>query len=993
MRPSVRRLLRRVVFAVALVASSWGPGASIAFGQQAPSPGAPAGNDSPLYGGNYFNQRYSGLNQITPSNVASLKGVCEFRVDTKSELLPHSSFETSPIEVNGTLYVTGPLDQLSAIDATTCATRWNYTPELLDRELLPLCCAFVNRGVAIGDGKVFIARLDARLVALDQNTGQVVWNVSATGVASDSPSNGYSETMAPQFFKPANANGLVIVGVSGGEYEGRGRVTAFDSATGAIRWGPTFTTNQAVPQFDDPAGNAAQSGGPVWQTPPIDPALGMVYVNVGNPAPDADGSVRPGNNPDSDSLVALDLATGTRKWGYQQVHHDIWDHDSASPPILFDIPGPGGTVVHGLGEASKTGWVYLLDRATGQPLPQFSAPATAVPQEPTQATSPTQPIPNAPAFVPNGRGGTNIADCTPPVVYRGVLLSPEPIFTPFSDGPHLICTGAAGGSEWSPHSFSQQTNAMYVCGVNQGQVYTKEPDETHVQVKQPFLRFGSAFIAPPAAKKFGTLTALDVTTNTIKWQRRGDKDNVFTKECIAGSLATAGGLVFVGEGTGTIDAFDASTRATLWQFQTGAGVNAPPITYSVGGRQYVAVAAGGNSLANTPRPSETIWVFATNGTIGPAAAPVTPAPRAANTDEVEIDAFQFQPSEIHIRPGTTVTWKNGDDVAHTATADRNPADPANPYEFSSPLLESDDSFSHTFTRAGEFPYHCNPHPAMTANVVVDPNAPEGGEIVQLTADEPAIDPNEAADLHAAVESTMDLDGGRSAVRVPSVTIDPAGEASVRFAIRNEGTDPRAVATSALADLKTILETVSQSSDAARITSTTVFGTCPVANEAGQVPESIVLRGVLSAERAAQIDWSSVAPEDLGSVLASLWLHPALTDKAEPGAGATLPEDAEPGLPGQMSVMLGHMNLAVEALSAGDSQGARSQFNQFFDIWDEANQDIDITYPDRFDALDRAVTSAKAAMIEPTKKREAFRQSLLAIRAALSSLADDMGLAR
>jgi quinohemoprotein ethanol dehydrogenase len=987
MRVLNRRLVANIVFTTALAVSWFAPSASVAHAQQA-SAGAPAGNDWPVYGGNYFNQRFSSLNQINTSNVASLKGVCTFTVDTDKALLPHSSFESSPIEVNGMLFLTGPLDQVFALDATTCQERWKYEPELLNRSLLPLCCAFVNRGVAFGDGKVFIAQLDARLVALDQRNGDVVWNVNATGVPTDSPSNGYSETMAPQFFKPATGNGLVIVGVSGGEYEGRGRITAFDSATGAIRWGPTFMTNQPVPQFDDPAGNDAQSGGPIWQTPAVDPTLGSLYVNVGNPAPDADGSVRPGENRDTDSVVALDLATGARKWGYQEVHHDIWDYDAASPPILFDLPGPGGTVVHGLGQAGKTGWVYLLNRETGTPLPQFEAPETPVPQEATQATNPTQPIPNAPAFVPNGRGGTNIADCTPPVVYRGVLLAPESIFTPFSDGPHLICPGAAGGSEWSPHSFNPQMNTMFVCGVNQGQVYTKEPDETHVQLRQPFLRFGSAFIAPPAAKKFGTLTALDVVSNTIKWQKRGDRDPFFNRECIAGTLATAGGLVFVGEGNGNFDAFDAATGDNKLHFQTGAGVNAPPITYSVNGRQFVAVASGGNALAASPRPAEKLWVFATNGTIGPVAAPATPAPVAANEDKVDIDAFQFQPAEIHIRPGTTVTWKNGDDVAHTATADRNPADPANPYEFSSPLLLDGDEFSHTFTRAGEFPYHCNPHPGMTAKVVVDPNAPAGGEIIQLRAQEPADDPDQAADLKAAVESTLDLDAQRDAIRVPRATIDSTGEATVQFAVRNSGTDPQAVTASALDDVKAILQAVSQSPDASRITNTTVIGTYPVVNESGMVPESIVLRAGLSAERAGQIDWSTLAPQDLASTLDSLWMHPVLTGEAEP-VGVVPDDVTTAGLGGQVASMAGHVNMAIEALSSGDPDAARSQFLQFFGTFDDVDDEIDAAYPARFKTLQADVNRVQTAFTSKHRDYDTMRQSLLSLRNTLNGLLGDL----
>jgi quinohemoprotein ethanol dehydrogenase len=987
-----------MLLVAALIASGSGPDASVAFGQQTlPTTvtrpvGEPAGNDWTLYGGNYFNQRFSSLDQINTGNVANLKGVCTFRLDIDRELLHHSSLETSPIEINGTLFLTGPLNQVYAIDATTCHERWKYEPDLLDITLMPLCCAFVNRGVAYGDGKLYMGRLDARLVALDQNTGKELWNVNATGVPTDSGRNGYSETMAPQFFKPANGNGLVIIGVSGGEYEGRGRVTAFDSATGAIRWGPTFLTNQAVPQFDGAAGNDAQSGGPLWQTPAIDPGLGMLYVSVGNPAPDADGSVRPGENRDSDSVLGINLANGQIQWRYQEVHHDIWDYDAASPPILFDLPGPGGTVVHGLGQAGKTGWVYLLDRTTGLPLPQFTAPETAVPQEPTQLTNPTQPIPQGPAFVPNGRGGTNINECTPPVVYRGVLLSPEPIFTPFSDGPHLICPGAAGGSEWSPHSFSQQTNFMYVCGVNQGQVYTKEPDDTHAQLRQPVLRFGSAFIAPPNAKKFGTFTALDVTTNTIAWQRRGDRDPVFQKECIAGSLATAGGLVFVGEGSGTFDAFDARTGQTLWQFQTGDGVNAPGITYAVNGRQYVAVGSGGNTLANTSRRANTLWIFALNGTLGPVAAPPAPTESVANENRVDIDAFQFQPFEIHVRPGTTVTWENDDDTAHTATADRNPADPANPYEFSSPLLFKGQSFSHRFDQAGEFPYHCNPHPGMLGKVVVDPNAAAEGEVILLRAPTATSDPEEALDLKIAVESTLDLNLQRDAVRVPRVTVNPAGEATVQFAVRNVGDDGPAVTAAAFEDARTILRTLSQSTETSRIHSMTVLGTYPVVNKAGAVPETIVLRAELSAERARLLNWDALGANDLASALDVLWLHPVLTSSPEGETSGAPDPGTGTGLLGQVNTMLSRVNLALESLSVGEASVARARFSQFSTTWKVAQEQIANGYPARFNALRTHISTAELALAAQPRDYDAYRVSLLSLRTALNDLADDIEVA-
>ncbi|HYY89584.1 MAG TPA: PQQ-binding-like beta-propeller repeat protein, partial [Chloroflexota bacterium] len=574
---SAGRVFGRALAVLGLILAAVPPAAlSAAPADQAVAPVSDAaGNDWGTYGGNYFNQRYSSLNQINAGNVANLKGVCVFHTTQNGvdpDLLNTSGFESSPIVIGGTMYLTGPQSQVWAIDATNCSLKWKYTPDLLGTRLLPICCGQVNRGVAVGGGRVYVAQLDAKLVALDQNTGNVVWSTQV-----DDPRAGYAETMAPLYY-----NGRVYIGVSGAEYEIRGHFTAYDAATGNQVWrfytipGPGEFGHETWPQDT----NAWMGGGgSVWQTPALDPDLGMIYITVGNNSPDVDGSVRAGDNLFSESMVALDLNTGQRKWHFQQVHHDIWDLDTVSPNILFDTT-LNGRPVKGIGEAGKTGWVYLLDRSNGQPL--IGVNETPVPQMELQKTAPTQPVPVGDSFVPT----MDASQCNPPVAVGGQMLQPHGAFYPFGVEPQLSCPGANGGSEWSTSSYSPQTELFYTCGIHQPMVWTLEPDQ--LQRQQPVLRLGSVFAQAPNAQTYGTLTAIDVHTNKIRWQNRLDQ------MCVGGSSTTAGNLVFLGEANGNFNAYNAQTGQRLWSFQTGAGANAPPVSYTVGGTQYVAVASGGN---------------------------------------------------------------------------------------------------------------------------------------------------------------------------------------------------------------------------------------------------------------------------------------------------------------------------------------------------------------------------------------------------------------
>jgi alcohol dehydrogenase (cytochrome c) len=690
----LRSVAPRVFVVVALIAiASAFPALSraqtpVAAPTSAPA-GEPADQEWTTYGGNLYNQRFSGLDQVNAQNVKDLKGAWVYHTNVFSS---GTSFESVPIVVDGVMYLTGPQSQVYALDARNGQEKWKYVPTIQDLVSLPLCCGQVNRGVAVGDGLVFVGQVDGKLTALRQDTGEVAWSVDV-----GDPRAGYSETMAPIYF-----DGLVYIGVSGAEYEIRGYVTAYDAKSGNQVW--RFYT---IPEPGQPGSETwpqdnemwKYGGGSMWQSPAVDPDLGMLYIQVGNPSPDLDGTMRAGDNLFTESIVALDLKTGEYKWHFQEIHHDIWDYDTVSPNVLFDVQVNGQTV-KGLGQAGKTGWVYLLNRETGEPL--VGIEEKPVPQMEEQHTAATQPFPVGDSFVP--------LEC-PEKIGNYPMGS---IFTPFGADPVLICPGANGGSEWSASSYSPQTEMMYVCGIHQPQIWTFKPDK----LEPGTLRLGSAFITPPGGKTSGTFTGIDVKTNKIGWQAQLDQ------MCIGGSLATAGGLVFVGEANGNFDAFDAKTGDRLWQFQTGAGVNAPAMTYEIDGKQYIAVASGGNFQLNFPR-GDALWVFSLDGTLGPVAAPPAPSSEvAANayaTDHVSIVDFAFQPGTIIVPPGTTVTWTNDGAQPHSATST---VSETNAVKFDSGILNPGQSYSFSFEKAGTYDYFCVVHPFMRGKVIVDQNAPK-----------------------------------------------------------------------------------------------------------------------------------------------------------------------------------------------------------------------------------------------------------------------------
>jgi quinohemoprotein ethanol dehydrogenase len=535
-------------------------------------------------GGDLYNRRYSPLTEINRDNVSELKGVWRTRLGG-SGVGPQYSGEAEPLVYDGVLYIVTGADDTFAIRVETGEILWSYEANL-DLAIDTICCGWTNRGLALGDGKVFLGQLDGKLVALDQSTGEVDWSIQA-----ERWQEGYSITSAPRYYE-----GLVITGFAGAEFGTRGRVKAFDADDGSLVW--TFYTVPGPGEIGHdswPDNEVWEHGGAtVWQTPAVDPELGLLYFSTGNPGPDFNGSVRSGDNLFSVSTVAVDVMTGEYRWHYQQVHHDIWDFDSATPVILYDIE-IGGRTRKAIASFNKTGWIYLLDRLTGEPL--IGIDEVAVGQELRQATAATQPIPRGEPFKPNSIP-------VPPEGYK--LSEMDDVFVPFWEDRAL---GVRGGANWPPSSYDPARELIFICASDRNYFYeanAEESDDPPGGQRYMGGRFGGAASMPPS----GIFTAMDASTNTVAWWQK------WPDRCYSGSIATAAGLVFVGRSDGRFMALDSDNGERLWEFQTGAGANATAATFLHDGEQYVAILSAGNVFAGSPR-GDSVWLFSLSGNLDP----------------------------------------------------------------------------------------------------------------------------------------------------------------------------------------------------------------------------------------------------------------------------------------------------------------------------------------------------------------------------------------
>jgi len=536
-------------------------------------------------GGNLYNQRYSPLSRINRSNVANLKPAWRTHLNGSGTDSKYSG-QAQPIVYDGVIYIPTGANDVFALDADTGSILWTYEAHL-DPNITVICCGWLSRGVAIGDGKVFSGQLDGKLVALDAKTGKVVWQKQA-----ETNHDGFSITGAPLYY-----DGLVITGFAGGDRAARGRVKAYDARTGELKW--TFYTIPGPGELGHdtwPANNDTwkYGGAAVWQTPAVDPELGLVYFSTGNPGPDLIGSVRPGDNLFSVSMVAIEAKTGKYRWHFQQVHHDLWDYDSPNPVVLFDAV-VDGKPRKGIVEVSKTGYIYILDRETGKPL--VGIDEVPVPQEPRQATAATQPIPRGDEVIPHE------IDIEP----EGFKLTNNGrIFTPFWDEPVIVKPLATGGVNWPPSSYDPETNLFYVCETDGAAAYSTKEGGVEWAIPTPGGRYFGGEYTRSRVPRRGVLAAVDVRTNRIAWRQQ------WGEMCYAGSTVTGGGLLFIGRNDGRLTAHDKSNGAQLWEYETDAGIHAAVSTFERNGQQYVVALSAGSFFPGTPR-GDSVYLFALDG--------------------------------------------------------------------------------------------------------------------------------------------------------------------------------------------------------------------------------------------------------------------------------------------------------------------------------------------------------------------------------------------
>lgn len=531
MSRSIRRSLPSLLLATV---------AGVAHGADLAPDTAWDGREWRTYGGNAANWRYSPLTGVTRANVARLVPAWVMQTGVQGQVA------NSPIVADGVLYFTAAYNNLYAIDAVTGTLQWHYEHQMPSD--LRLCCGPANRGVALAGERVIMATLDARLLAFDRATGEVVWNV-----VMDDYKAGYSATAAPLVVKD-----MVVVGSGGGEFAARGFIDAYDIATGKRRWRRYTVPAAGEPGVDTWAGESWKSGGaPAWVTDTYDAAQDLLLWSTGNPAPLFNGDLRRGDNLYSNAILALDPDTGELRWHFQATPHDVWDYDATNGVVLIDVAHAGRTV-RAVAQPNRNGYLYLLDATTGAFL-------------------------HGTQYVDRMNWSTGLTAEGRPIV--------DPRFYPSENGlDEFVCPGALGGNNGSfTYAYSPDTRRMYVPVIESCLSLTKESPAT----KGGEISLGGSIgdTDGTEGKAYGQLVAIEPATGAVDWRYRDPYPMV------GGALATASGLVFTGNQQGHALALDTATGEVLWRFQMGAGMRSQPVAYEIDGRQFIAIGSGSGGAA------------------------------------------------------------------------------------------------------------------------------------------------------------------------------------------------------------------------------------------------------------------------------------------------------------------------------------------------------------------------------------------------------------
>jgi PQQ-dependent dehydrogenase (methanol/ethanol family) len=509
------------------------------------------------YGGDTANTRYSPLAQINTGNVGQLRAAWALQFGSLE------AQESTPLVVGDTLYVTtsaGPR-YVYAVNAKTGALRWKYAPEIPADVQQTTCCGLDNRGGAYAGGKLFVARLDAMLVALDAGTGKELWKAKVVDYK-----QGYAITSPPTI-----AKNLVVTGYAGGEYGVRGAITAFDQETGREVWRTYTIPGPGEPGNETWKGDSWKTGGgAAWFVGSYDPQLNLVYYGASNAAPWG-GSVRGPDTSDygqyrnlyTASTLALDADTGKIVWHYQTTPYDVWDYDGVNELVLVDAPVNGQPTPLAL-KADRNGFFYVLNRKTGQLV--SAAPFVLV-----NWAKGVDQVTGRPIEVPEKRPRTDV-------------------------WARDVCPNLFGGKNWEPMAYSKLTGLVYIPTFNLCMDIVNRTQEYKPGTFYLASEFDLAKAGP--GDYMSELVAWDPLKQQKVW---GNKEEL---PFMGGVLATGGGLVFHGNVFGVFKALDARTGKILWQFNTGSGITAGPVSYEVDGRQYVAVVSG---RLKTP-PSFLGWI-------------------------------------------------------------------------------------------------------------------------------------------------------------------------------------------------------------------------------------------------------------------------------------------------------------------------------------------------------------------------------------------------